>query len=319
MRNRGGFRPPPTVPSDADELQRAIELLGALTQRKNLKISRKEELHRLIGELPPTREIAQQWKAALQRPVNPRLRHLAQPTSFNNRKRILQDIRLPRSDSTVGRCFLLLGCLQRRHRLSQPVNSSVLEELTRYLGSAPSDDKETHHYIKALRQLQSERHSRELRPPQIPLDDMEEMEFARMLLGTFAVKGAVGKQASRLERFLGTLPRNKNIAASWKKHVEAAIRKKRRKQRVARRRQEIELKRVQRRLKRQKREEEAARASALNCSTGEGIDGVSRGVFASQQAFVLAPPLYGAHSRDSTPFIRPLRRLFGRMLGLHPL
>eukprot|EP00177_Eucheuma_denticulatum_P008325 GFKZ01015147.1.p1 GENE.GFKZ01015147.1~~GFKZ01015147.1.p1 ORF type:complete len:365 (-),score=35.30 GFKZ01015147.1:1271-2365(-) len=319
MRNRGGFRPPPKVPSDPNELQRAIELLGAFTQHKNLKSSRKDELHRLVGHLPPTRKVAQQWKVALQRPVNLRLKHLAQPTSFKNRKRILNQIRLPDTDSAVGRCFVLLGCLRRRHRLSQPVTQSVLEELTRHLGSAPHDGKETHHYIKALRQLQSERRSRELRPPQIPLDDIDEMEFARMLLGTFAVKSSVGKQAHRLERFLGTLPRNKNIAASWKKHVEAAIRKKRRKQRVALRRQEIELKRLQRRLKREKREAEAAQAAGLDGSKDDRVDEVRRGVVTSQQSFVLAPAMCAGHTHNAVPFIGRVRGIFGRILGLHPL
>lgn len=254
MRNRGGFRPPPLVPSNPTELRRAIELLGSRTQRKNMKKSTEQEILSLVGALPESREAAQRWKVALQRGTNRRKEHLAQPNAFKNRKRLSQLIRLPDDNDIVGRCFILLGCLQRRCRLSQPLSPRVLEELTRKLGSAPDNEKDVHHYIKTLAFLQRERRSRELRPPQIPLDDMHELEFARMLLGTYAVKGSAGKQNRRLENVLGTLPRNRNIAASWKKIIEAAIRKKQRKERVAHRRQEIALKRLQRKLRQQQRE-----------------------------------------------------------------
>lgn len=254
MRNRGGFRPPPLVPSDPTELRRAIELLGSRTQRKIMKKSTEEEIKSLVGALPESREAAQRWKVALQRGTNRRKEHLAQPNAFKNRKRLAELIRLPEDNETVNRCFILLGCLQRRYRLFQPLSPRVLDELTRKLGSAPNDEKDVHHYIKTLVFLQRERRSRELRPPQIPLDDLHELEFARMLLGTYAVKGSAGKQNRRLENVLGTLPRNKNIAASWKKVIEAAIRKKRRKERVARKREEIALKRLQRKLRRQQHE-----------------------------------------------------------------
>lgn len=254
MRNRGGFRPPPLVPSDPTDLRRAIELLGSLTQRKNMKRSRKQEIERLVGALPESREIAQRWKVALQRGTNRRKEHLAQADAFKNRKRLSELIRLPKDNETVGRCFILLGCVQRRYRLSQPPSRFALDEISRKLGSAPCDEKEVYHYIKTLSFMQKERRSQEMRPPQIPLHNMQELKFVRMLLGTFAVKGSAGKQNMRIERSLGTLPRNSSIAASWKKKIEAAIRRKKRKEKVACRRQEIAQKRLQRRLRRQQRE-----------------------------------------------------------------
>lgn len=231
-----------------------MELLGNLTQRKTIRPSARREIEALVGAFPKSRAVAQQWKVALQYTPNARLKHLSNPSAFKTRIEVLRKIRLPEQSDDVGRCFILLGVLERRYRSSQSPSTCVLQELQEKLGDYPVDVDEAHHFIKALVLLQKERRFQELRPPRIPLESMEELDFANMLLGAFAVRGSVGRQSGRLEKLVGALPRNSNVAASWKKIIAAAIRKKKRRERTAKRLAEIELKRRERRRRRQQRE-----------------------------------------------------------------
>lgn len=228
-----------------------------MTQRKHMKRSTKIEIEALVGGVPKSREVAQQWKVALQRTPNARLIHLASPTAFKRRNEVLRRIRLPEQNKHVGRCFVLLGCLERRYRSSQPPSTRVLEELEEKMGGYPVDVNETHHFRKALTALQKERRSEELRPRRIPLENMDELLYAKMLLGSFAVRGSVGLQSDRLQQLIGVLPRNRHVAESWKKIIAAAIRKKTRQDRVASRLTVIEQKRRERSLRRQQGELES--------------------------------------------------------------
>lgn len=251
MRNRGGFRLPPRVPQDVVERGRAVELLGNLTQRKNMKQSTKKEIEALVGALPQNRLVAQQWKVALQHTPNARRIHLANPNAFKHRKEAFKRIQLPQQNDVLGRCFVLLGCLERRYRHSQPVSQRVVEELKQRLGDYPVDVREAHHFRKALTELQKERRSRERRPARVPTESMEELLYAKMLLGYFSVRGHVGRQDDRLQQLIGAVPRNRNVANSWKKIIAAAIRKKKRQDQIAVRLDEMERKRKDRRERRE--------------------------------------------------------------------
>lgn len=250
MRNKGGFHLPPLVPDDPLRKQRAIELLGNFTQKKWSNGPATQELLALIGEIPKSRVLAQQWKAMLQNNGR-RKRHKENPSRFKNRNEIVNRIQLPDKDNSVGRCFILLGCLERRYRLDQTPAPRAISELERTMGAYPKDEKEAHHFIEALVFLQKKRRSLELTPPQIPNDDMEQLAMVNMLLGAYSVQGSVGRQTDLLYELLGVIPRSSNIAASWKKLIAAAIRKKKRKERTASRRAEIQYKRHQRRLQKQ--------------------------------------------------------------------
>lgn len=252
MRNNGGFHPPPLVPVDSLQRRRAIELLGNFTQKTMAKTSTTKELRALVGELPKSREVAQQWKAVLQKD-NRRKEHKAKSSAFKNRRIVLERIRLPDQDRHVGRCFVLLGCLQRRYRLDQKPSLQTVNELESIMGAYPMDGEETHHFIEALVFLQKKRRSLELRPPRVPSDKMEQLSLANMLLGTYSVHGSIGRQENELYELLGALPRNRNVAASWKKKIAAVIRKKKRKEKAAIRMAEIEQKRRARRIRKQQR------------------------------------------------------------------
>lgn len=319
MRNKGGFHLPPLVPSERHNRQRAIELLGNFTQRRGMKQSAAAELQSLVGELPGTKEIAQQWKAMLQK--NPRRKqHKDNPSAFKRRRVLLDKIRLPERESLVGRCFVLLGCLQRRYRLNQPPSPLVLRQLEDALGSYPVDKDETHHYISALAVMQKERRSREKRPPRVPTEDMAQLALANMLLGSFAARGSVGRQEQRLLELIGEVPRNTNVAASWQKVVAAAIRKMKRKEKTARRRAEIDQKRIVRKLRKQQKELQRSLLLAPevagddrteeNCSSPFSI-----GKFASQ-----APSISTSVEENGTeasfPYFKRLQRMLETLFGI---
>lgn len=260
MRNSGGFQLPPQMPQDAMQRSRAIELLGSYTQRGGMRNSVLAELQSLVGEIPSNRLIAQQWKGSLES-YNRELNRLVDPSAFKNVHQIAETLALPYNNSTVQRCFILLECLNRRYQTGQPVNPKVIRELTFNFGSYPTSPRQVHLYKRALTFLSRKRKSSELRPPRIPYHSIEDLNYSCMLLGSYARKGTVGRQKEKLQYLIGALPRNKNIAASWKKIVMAAIRKKLRRERRAIRVHEIETIRLQRRLRRLKRNQETSEES----------------------------------------------------------
>lgn len=320
MRNRGGFCLPPRVPQNFAERRRAMELLGNLTQRKTMRPSARREIEALVGAVPKTRAIAQQWKVALQYTPNARLKHLSQPSVFKKRREIMGKIRLPEQSENVGRCFVLLGVLERRYRSSQSPSTRVLQELEEKIGDYPVDIDETHHFIKALVVLQKERRFQELRPPRIPLESTEELDFTNMLLGAFSVRGSVGRQSGRLEELIGALPRNRNVAASWKKIIAAAIRKKKRREVTARRLAEIERKRHERRLRRQQRELEQRLTLPLPeaVSTDLAINDDQEKSTSTSCATGRSTPASDQETQGPASFVSRMQSVLGKIFGGRP-
>lgn len=342
MRNRGGFQLPPRVPEDAVKRERAIELLGNLTQRKKMKEGKMREIEALLGGLPKSREVAQQWKVAMEHTPNARRKHLTRPTALRHRTEVLRRIRLPEVTASVDRSFVLLGCLERRYRYSQPPSIRVLEELEKRIGDYPVDEDEAHHFRKALKVLRNERRSKELRPPRIPVEDMNELVYAKMALGYYAMrrsKGVRAGRATRLEDVIGTRPRNRSVALSWKKIMSAAIRKKKRQGRTAKRLAEIERKRLKRRWAREQRKLESdMRAQLPVREVGNGTPSVvesfagvgcesskvsasngkasGNGTHTNAQGAVDEGRCGDAHvMEEAVPLVRRLQRIFGVLLG----
>lgn len=258
MRNPGGFHLPPVVPDDTDRLARAVQLLGCFTQRsRSMRVSTLEELRTLVGDVPPNRLVAQQWKVALCRQVTKpsRLAHRNDVTAFKHRDALVRQLPLPNAQSQVSRMFILLEVLRKRYSTGAPVNPKVVSEITNTLGSCPTTVLEARRYIRALAYSQTQRKRSERLPPRIPLDDLEALSTANMLLNAYATRGSVGAQTSKLVSILGSAPRTKNVANSWRKIIAAAIRKKKRKDRVRAKRIVDNEKRRQRRLKRLQRDQ----------------------------------------------------------------
>lgn len=254
MRHREGFQLPPHVPSDERQRARAVELLGACTQKKITRKSTVNELEQLVGGFPPNRLIAQQWKGAMQRDMA-RAKNRRDVNAFKNRIALTNKLTLSEKNGIVSRCFILLEVARKRYNLDQAPNPIVLRELKSKLGSYPKCALDARRHIQALARIQRDRALMEKRPPRIPVDDFAQMYEASMLLGLYAVRGSAGKQNHRLEALIGTIPRNENIAGSWQKRVKLAIREKKESERSALKRREIECKRTERRLRRIKREQ----------------------------------------------------------------
>lgn len=253
MRNPGGFHLPPVVPDDTDRLARAVQLIGCFTQRsRSMRVSTLDELRELVGDVPPNRLIAQQWKVALCRHIAEpsRLAHRNNVTAFRHRDALVRQLPLPNAQSQVSRMFILLEVLRKRYSTGVPVNPKVVSEITNTLGSCPTTVLEARRYIRALAYAQARRKNSERLPPRIPLDDLEALSTANVLLSSYATRGSVGAQTAKLVSILGSSPRTRNVANSWRKIIAAAIRKKKRKDRVRAKRVLDNEKRRQRRLKR---------------------------------------------------------------------
>lgn len=284
MRNPGGFSTPPRIPMADAERQRAIELLGNYTQRRRMHLSRKQELESLVGQLPASKELSQQWKASLQRLQDAprRIAHRQDPTAFSQRDALVQQLPLPRDLRKLSRMFILLEVVRKRHNVGGMVKPHIITEITSILGSCPTSAQSARRYIRALAYMQRLRRRAERFPPCLPLEDLEALHTAHMLLGIYANAGSVGAQTSVLLSLIGATPPTKTTALSWKKIVAAVIRKKKRKDRVHAKRFVDNQKRLQRRLKRLKKEEQIK--SALQTQNGD-----------------LAPFLHEHYKTTSTP------------------
>jgi hypothetical protein len=236
MRDAGGFRAPPVVPPPGPARERAVELLGACTQRSPFAMRgpARAELAALVGGAPGTCEAAQQWKGALMlvtrreaRARNPQARTRLARTVF------MDMIRLPATNAQTSRAFVLLEVLRRRYWAGQAPSETLMESVVGLIGFAPKDASEVFRANNALRRLQHERRSAERRPPVIPETD-EDLRLANMLLGQFANTANVGSaQTPVLEHIVGSLPRTPQVARSWQKHIQIVIRKRARATRVA--------------------------------------------------------------------------------------
>lgn len=285
MRNPGGFHLPPVVPDDADRLARAVQLIGCFTQRsRSMRVSTLDELRELVGDVPPNRLVAQQWKVALCRHIAEpsRLAHRNNVTAFRHRDALVRQLPLPNAQSQVSRMFILLEVLRKRYSTGVPVNPKVVSEITNTLGSCPTTVLEARRYIRALAYAQTQRKNSERLPPRIPLDDLEALSTANVLLSAYASRGSVGAQTAKLVSILGSSPRTRNVANSWGKIIAAAIRKKKRKDRVRAKRVLDNEKRRQRRLKRLQRDQ-LARSSDCSSQSADLKNNISNVTLTSQR------------------------------------
>lgn len=253
-RDPGGFSLPPVVPARGAEFTRAVELLGSCTQRAGMRDKARAELVALVGGAPETKERAQQWKGALEL-LKKRERRVAHGAAYTATcsplvgPALAESIQLPERDRKASRVFSLLDVQRRVFDRGETPRPRLMAEVEESIGYAPSCNRDVHRASRALVFLQRQRRSRERQPPKLPLESDSDMDMAHMLLGAYAVKSSVGAQTPLLIQLIGAKPRTRNVAKSWKKVVATAIRKKKRKERVAQRRQQIAAKREYRRLR----------------------------------------------------------------------
>lgn len=248
MRNAGGFSNPPRQPASEADIQRAIILLGNFTQRRMRKASTLTELEGLVGRVPKTRLEAQQWKVRLQRRNRP-------PKSA---PKLLAELPLPRERNDVARLFILLQVVRKKLSVGLEVSPVLQHKISKRLVGmqCPTSTNEARLYIRTLAYYERLRKRAERRPPILPVQDLDRLRQADQLLGAYAGNGAIGKQIHTLIDLVGSYPQTRNMAKSWQKIVQGAIRRKLRKDRVFAKRIVDDQKRLQRRLKRMQRMEE---------------------------------------------------------------
>lgn len=247
MRNAGGFSNPPRLPASEAGIQRAIILLGNFTQRRMKKASTLTELESLVGRVPKTRLEAQQWKVRLQRRNRP-----PKPAP-----KLLAELPLPRERNDVARLFILLQVVRKKLSVGRDVSPVLQHKISKRLVGmpCPTTTNEVRLYIRTLAHYEWLRKRAERRPPVLPVHDLDRLRQADQLLGAYAGNGAIGKQIHTLIDLVGSYPQTKNMARSWQKIVQGAIRRKHRKDRVFAKWIVDDQKRLQRRLKRMQRME----------------------------------------------------------------
>lgn len=312
MRDNGGFQLPPRVPTDETGRRRAIELLGCCTQRKRMRAATAKELETLIGHTPHTRLIAQQWKGALQRD-EAKTNRCDDPLAFKTRNLLHSKLSLP-DEKALSRCYFLLEHLRQQYAVKEDPDSRILEQLVVELGDFPKSERDVHHYTKSLASFARERRRRERRPPKIPTESLEDLRKACMLLGTYAVKASVGRQTATLESLLGAIPRTRNVATSWKKLIEASIRKIERENKRNLKRADDDAKRLQRRMRHLQQEErtsEHVQRELTKLSTRKKAILDERHESVLSSVSVLSPP--EPEQKKNTPYIARLYKMLGRI------
>lgn len=245
MRNSGGFKLPPKIPSAGPSWSRAVELLGACTQRANITQPVREELIALVGDIPATKEIAQQWKGAL---TLRRRRELRPKTvgRANLQSRHMDLVKLPHENRHCSYAFILLNSLRRRYDLNIPANAELLATIYNLIGYTPTTAEEVKKVSNALKRLQRARKGAEKNPPSLP-ETRKDLKYADMLLGQIACNGKTSDRGNNvLLNSIGALPRTKQVARSWQKRVKIADRKRLRIERREKNRQIIVAKRAER-------------------------------------------------------------------------
>lgn len=313
MRNKGGFHLPPKIPVSDDEYRRAIELLGCCTQRKRMRSNTAEELQMLVGQVPPNRLMAQQWKGSLERHLAKK-RFTEDPNSFRNRNILLEHIVLPETRQASSRCFVLLEYIRRCYRTDRRVNPRVSEELNRTLGSCPTSCEDSRHYIRTLAYLNRKRRVEERLPSRMPLESDEKMQKAIMYLGVLASNRSIGAQVATLKELIGCYPRDKNTALYWKKGLASALRRKRRKDRVAKDRIEADAKRQHRRMKKLDRLHQLERA-AQYCEISDTVPSLQLKSSIEQVAAVSYASGDGIETLGKETYLERLYAMMGKIFS----
>lgn len=254
MRNPGGFHLPPVRPAPGPSLTRAIELLGACTQRANMSPSVRQEVISLVGEFPRSREIAQQWKGALtlrhRQEMRPKCVHWSRLYT-----KYMGLVKLPDENRHCSFAFVLLNSLRRRYDFDITPKSELLDSVQCLIGFKPQTAGETKRASNALKRLQRARKVAEMSLPKVP-DDESDLRAADMVLGQFGFYGKASERGSAiLKQTIGAVPRTKQVARSWQKLVKAARRKRERRERREENRIIIQAKRAERKARRSEQTE----------------------------------------------------------------
>jgi hypothetical protein len=253
MRNSGGFHTPPRLPAfGTPEFTRAVELLGACTQRGRASPKVRAEVEALVGAVPPSFLMAQQWKKAMtDRARKASLQPNAVRRPREQRTKYMGVVQLPYSNENANRAFVLLDALRRRYWADSEPSHGLLKGVEQLVGYVPKDSLETFRVKNALKRHQRNRRSAERRPRLLPEND-EELQWVDMTLGHIARRGRIRPDATaELEARLGTVPRTKQLAASWQKIAKGIKRRRARKRLVAENFAVAEAKRAARKAKRE--------------------------------------------------------------------
>lgn len=257
MRNCGGFRLPRVVPEDPTARQRALQLLGNMTQRK-LRSSTVAELSALLCESDLNREKAQELKGALEREARMDRRKAANECNCSFSKKIEDAVALPESDARLSRAFVLLEQYRRSDGLC---SDSIEKQLRDIAGMGPRTLREAHVMRRKLVLKAAARRSWERRPPFLQGKDIPKHDLILLkdLLGAAAIGQSLGRRRSALLEFTdGHWPRTTKVARKWKACVAALLRKEVSKEKKMERQREVEQKRKMRAKKRLLREADFA-------------------------------------------------------------
>lgn len=212
--------------------RRAIDLLGNYTQRRpSAKII--SELSALLGRSPTDKLTAGRWKDGLRNVMRTKA-YQKRPSRSEKVVEISRQItRIPVRQRDVGRTFSILELTRRILAQGRVLSEPLTSELTKHLGTAPRTEREAMIIRKDLSRRIAGRKKAELLPPSI---DENNLPFLSMHLGLLTRRYRIGEwRARKLRKLLGgTLPRNKNVAKSWKSIVDKKRRKMVRKKKVER-------------------------------------------------------------------------------------
>mmetsp|Transcript_4715 Transcript_4715/g.9522 ORF Transcript_4715/g.9522 Transcript_4715/m.9522 type:complete len:356 (-) Transcript_4715:1087-2154(-) len=288
MRNRGGFRLPPSIPHDPEALHQAVQLLGNATQRR-LRPETMANLRRLlfVDETDThviTREKAQEWKATLEQHLS-HIRSARSSTSHVSfeysqhseypelqihqrlkpeRDGVLKEppnvtVFLPRSDSRLSRAFVLLEMFRQK---DGDISHDIHRQLRDLIGASPQTVRQAHCIRRWLARQAAIRRRRERRPEFIqelerrPLCvTKEHIANLKHNLGLLQQGRPLGSnQTEFLQSVQGFLPRTPMVARRWRASVLHVDRKRRKLLRNIARQQIAQEKRHRRAQKRMMRD-----------------------------------------------------------------
>lgn len=235
LRNPGGFKLPPVIPANLQDLQRAVSLLGHRTQGY-LTAPRVIELIQLVGAYPLDKETAQQWKGALElyqkkkgagvvnmddgelpntRPSRFLVYREGQVVGSVLYSKFMDVIAVPQKDEDVSRVFRILGLFRERGFLLD----EEAEKLKNLIGYIPRNSREAKRVSNALKRLVHARVIYERLPPVIPEEPQTILQLAELLYKVERY-GTAGEQGDAyIKNALKGFPRNENVAKWWYKRL----------------------------------------------------------------------------------------------------